>query len=303
MTISIVPLIPGKSLAAQVHGADLLRGLSDTDFSSVAAALDVYPVLVFRGQQSSNGHLVGEEEQLRFARQFGPLDHAYLPKSAIREGAKSAHYGEVSNIGENGEVWSENDRRRWFLMANYFWHSDTSYKTIPTWVTILSAHEVPPVDGHTQFADMRAAWNSLPQELRTLIEPLTAEHSVFHSRGLTGFTDFSAEDRAAAPPAIQPLVRTNPRTAGKSLYLSAHASHIVGWPAEKGQRLLHDLTERATTPDNVYSHDWKVGDVVVWDNSTTMHRATAYDEFRYRRVLKRTSVNEKLPVSTSDVSR
>jgi len=302
MAITTIPLVPGRNLAAEVHGADLMHGLSETDVASVAAALDVYPVLVFRDQML-DGRLLGEEEQLRFARHFGPLDSAYVPKSAVRAGAKSSHYGEVSNLGENGEVWSENDRRRWFLMANYFWHSDTSYKTIPTWVTILSAHEVPPTAGHTQFADMRAAWEALPSDLRTEIEPLCAEHSVFHSRGLAGFTDFTEEDRAAAPPAVQPLVRTNPRTGRKSLYLSAHASHIVGWPVEQGRRLLEELTERATTMENVYSHAWRIGDVVIWDNSTTMHRATAYDEFNHRRVLRRTSVNESQPVVNQHAAR
>jgi alpha-ketoglutarate-dependent 2,4-dichlorophenoxyacetate dioxygenase len=150
---------------------------------------------------------------------------------------------------------------------------------------------------------MRAAWEALPSDLRSEIEPLCAEHSVFHSRGLAGFTDFTEEDRAAAPPAVQPLVRTNPRTGRKSLYLSAHASHIVGWPVEQGRRLLEELTERATTMENVYSHAWRIGDVVIWDNSTTMHRATAYDEFNHRRVLRRTSVNESQPVVNQHAAR
>jgi alpha-ketoglutarate-dependent 2,4-dichlorophenoxyacetate dioxygenase len=302
MTISTKPLVPNAKFVAEILGADLCGGVNAEDFAAIASALDVYSVLVFR-RQLKDGKTIDADAQLRFASQFGPLDSSYVPQVAANERVKAAnpHFGEVSNLDHRGEVWSHEDKRRWFLMANYLWHSDTSYKKVPTWVTLLSAHEVPPIDGQTEFADMRAAWKNLPEEMRRLVAPLFAEHSILHSRGLTGFTAFSDEDRIAAPPVTQPLVRRNPRTGSISLYLSAHASHIVGWPIDKGQQLLQELTERATVSDNVYRHQWQVGDVVIWDNSTTLHRAMPFDEFNHRRVMKRTSVNERAPAVPANV--
>jgi alpha-ketoglutarate-dependent 2,4-dichlorophenoxyacetate dioxygenase len=300
MPVTAHPIRTDTKFAAEIRGVDICRGVEAPDFSAISSFLDEYAVLLFRGQMAG-GKAIDPEAQVKFAAQFGPLDSSYIPQVAVsgREAA-SPHVGEVSNLDDKGQVWSEDDKRRWFLKANYLWHSDTSYKRIPTWVTLLSAHEVPPVEGHTEFADMRAAWRELPIETRRLLAPLFAEHSIFHSRGLTGFTAFSAEDRLAAPPVTQPLVRKNPRTGEHSLYLSSHASHIVGWPIEKGQKLLQELTEQATHAGNVFRHEWQVGDLVIWDNSCTLHRAMPFDEFKHRRVMKRTSVNETAPVLPAD---
>ena len=298
MGIVVRPLVDGKMFGAEILGADLWSGIPEDEFSKVREALDQFGVVVLR-DQIRDGVVIGETEQLRLATQFGPLDKSYVPAAVSKAHNRSgggANYGEVSNISADGGLWSEDDRRRWFLMANFMWHSDTSYKKIPTWVTILTCHVTPPVDGNTEFADMRAAWDDLPQEMKDRVQGLQAEHSIFHSRGMSGFTSFTDEDRAAAPPVPQPLVRTNMRTGRSSLYLSAHASHVLGLPEEESQKLLAELTDFATRPQYVYSHAWRPGDVVLWDNGGTMHRATPYEEFKFKRVLKRTSVNELAPL-------
>lgn len=295
--ISVHPHDAETGFAATITGVNIVDGVPDAEFALLRDALDEYAVLVLRDQEH-DGVIAGEEAQLRFARQFGPLDESYMPKAANRPGATPGglNYGEVSNIQADGKVWDEGDRRRWFLMANFMWHSDTSYKRIPTWVTLLTSHETPPEGGDTEFADMRRAWDDLPQAMKDKVEGLQAEHSIFHSRGQIGFTDFTDEDRAAAPPVVQPLVRTHPRTGRRSLYLSSHASHIIGWPEEDGRALLQELTDFATQPKYVFAHGWRPADVVLWDNGGTMHRATPFPEFKYRRVLKRTSVNELRPL-------
>jgi len=298
--VDVVPFDTSTSFVAEVRGVEISKGVSEEHFTRVRDALDRYAVVALRGQ------LTGDDEldlnaQLRFAKQFGELDSSYIPQSANRAPVKVAHpsYGEVSNVRADGSLWDTDDRRRWFLMANFLWHSDTSFKPVPTWVTFLSAHEAPPEGGDTEFADMRRAYDDLPQAMKDRIEGLQAEHSIFHSRGMVGYDDFTDEDRAAAPPSPQPLVRTNPRTGRKSLYLSSHASHIVGWDRDEGERLLQELTEFATQPKYCFAYKWRNGDIVAWDNGATMHRATQFEEFKYRRVMKRTSVNEPGPLVSS----
>lgn len=281
--------------AAEVTGVSITPGIGPEDFLSVRDAVDNYSVVVLRDQLTG----IPEQDskaQLALAQQFGPLDSSYVPRSAGGGTAVHPSYGEVSNVTADGALWGEGDRRRWFLMANFIWHSDTSYKRIPTWITLLSAHEAPPEGADTEFCDLRRAYYDLSPAMKDKIEGLQAVHSIFHSRGQVGYTDFTDEERAAAPPVPQPLTRINPRTGRKSLYLSSHASHIVGMDEKEGSELLQELTDFATQPQYCYAHKWRNGDIAIWDNSCTMHRATPFPEFKYRRVMKRTSVNELAPL-------
>jgi alpha-ketoglutarate-dependent 2,4-dichlorophenoxyacetate dioxygenase len=283
-----------SEFAAEVGGVKIASGVSPEDFTGVRDALDRYAVVVLRDQLT--GDLDRDARaQLEFAQMFGALDSSYIPSAADRGNAHPS-YGEVSNVTSDGSLWAEGDRRRWFLMANFIWHSDTSFKPVPTWVTLLSAHEAPPEGGDTEFCDLRRAYDDLSPAMKARIEPLRAMHSIFHSRGQVGYTDFTDEERAAAPPVPQPLVRTNARTGRKSLYLSSHASHIVGMDDKDGSALLQELTDFATQPQYCYPHKWRNGDIAIWDNGCTMHRATPFPEFKYRRVMKRTSVNEPGPL-------
>jgi alpha-ketoglutarate-dependent 2,4-dichlorophenoxyacetate dioxygenase len=202
---------------------------------------------------------------------------------------------DVSNLDENGEILPEDDRRRLFRLANEMWHTDSSFVPRGARYSLLHAIVVPPRGADTEFTDMRAAYDSLPSQTKQLIEDLVAEHSTFHSRGLVGykFTEEELTRRSATP---QYLVQMHPSTGRKSLYLASHASHVVGWPVEKGRALLRELTEHATQRQFVYTHKWREGDLVIWDNRCTMHRATRFEDDTLRRDLRRTTVRGDLPL-------
>ncbi|MGE4239443.1 TauD/TfdA dioxygenase family protein [Ramlibacter sp.] len=289
-TLTVTPIQP--SFGATVEDVRLGDELDDAVVESIRQALDRHLVLVFPGQHDFSG-----EQQVRFAAHFGPLDVSAMKTLSKDLGRPMANqsYGEVSNVDAEGKIWSSQSRRRLFLMANQLWHTDTSYKEIPTRVTFLWAREVTPTGGETEFADMCAAWEALPAERQRSLIGLRAVHSLFHSRGLVGFTDFSDEERAAFPPVAHPLVRKH-ASGRTALYLSSHASHIEGMPYEEGSRLLQELTEHATKERFVLSHTWRQGDLVIWDDSATLHRGRPYDEFKDRRVLQRTSANEAQPL-------
>jgi alpha-ketoglutarate-dependent 2,4-dichlorophenoxyacetate dioxygenase len=293
MSCIVTPIGPRSDFVAEINGMTLGATIRDEDFKIIREALDHYAVIAIR-DQVKDGQIFDEIQQLSLARRLGPVDEAFVPAAA--RGSGKASYGDVSNVTPEGKIWDGDSRRRAFLLANQLWHSDTSYKRVPTWATLLTAHVVPPEDGGTQFSDMRAAWDDLPEERKTELEKLSLEHDIFYSRSSVGFNDFTADERAAQPPVQQPLVRRNPRSGRRSLYLSSHASQVVGMPEGEGRALIKELTDFATQPAYCYTHEWRVGDVVIWDNSSTMHRAMPFKEFEFPRVLKRTSVNELGPV-------
>jgi alpha-ketoglutarate-dependent 2,4-dichlorophenoxyacetate dioxygenase len=169
------------------------------------------------------------------------------------------------------------------------WHSDSSFRAVPAKYSLLSARIVNPVGGNTEFADMRAAYDSLDADVKAEIDGLICEHSQMHSRGSLGLLDYSDEEKEMFKPVRQSLVRVHPVTRRKSLYLSAHAGGIIGMPAPQARILLKDLNEHATQTKFVYVHKWQVNDLVMWDNRQTMHRVRRYDETRPRD-MRRTTV-------------
>jgi alpha-ketoglutarate-dependent 2,4-dichlorophenoxyacetate dioxygenase len=201
---------------------------------------------------------------------------------------------DVSNVDADGHLLPADDRRRQYSLSNRLWHTDASFVDPPGRYSLLSARVVPPAGADTEFADMRAAWDALPEDLKQVCAPLRAHHSIAYSRETLGFS-FSPEERERLRGVEQPLVRTNAATGRRSLYLASHASAIVGWPLAEGRLFLRDLTEHATQRDFVYRHAWRAGDLVIWDNRATMHRATPFEDKRYRRDLRR--------VTTLDVPR
>jgi alpha-ketoglutarate-dependent 2,4-dichlorophenoxyacetate dioxygenase len=178
------------------------------------------------------------------------------------------------------------NRKRMYSLGNRLWHTDASFQDPPGRYSMLSAKVVPPVAADTEYADMRAAYDALPEEQTARLEGLRVHHSIAHSRQTLGF-EFSESEQDALRGAIHPLVRTIPRSKRRSLYLASHASRIVDWPVPEGRLLLRELIEHATQPRFVYRHHWRVGDLVIWDNRATMHRATPFDDARYRRELRR----------------
>jgi alpha-ketoglutarate-dependent 2,4-dichlorophenoxyacetate dioxygenase len=293
MTISVTALHP--LFVGNVSGVDLRDPVDQETFCKIAQALDRYAVLIFRGQPLT------DEQQIAFSCLFGPLETAV---GSMRKDRKS-RLGErlladVSNLDGNDKIRAASDPWRLMQLANQLWHTDSSFKRVPGKLSFLSAHELPPAGGDTEFADLRAAYDALDATTKERIEDLVAEHSMFHSRSLLGYTDFTEEERAAFPPVPQSLVRVHPGSGRKTLYLASHASHIIEWPVEQGHALLGSLTEFSTQPQFVYQHHWRLNDLVVWDNRCTLHRARPYDDAGHRRDMRRTTVEDTGPTLDQD---
>jgi alpha-ketoglutarate-dependent 2,4-dichlorophenoxyacetate dioxygenase len=247
--------------------------------------MDRYAVLVFHDQPLT------DEQQLAFTRSLGDIEHAI--GTGLREQYRlPTTFADVSNLDVNNRVFPRDSRTRLFSLGNRLWHSDSSFKVVPAKYSLLHARAIPSKGGNTEFADMRAGYDALDQETKDRVADLICEHSQLYSRSLLGFTDFTDEERERFKPVRQVLVRTHPGHGRKSLYLSSHAGGIVGWPVPEARAFLRDLNEVATQREFVYSHRWRVGDLVMWDNRQTMHRARPFPEHEPRDVRRTTLMGE-----------
>jgi alpha-ketoglutarate-dependent 2,4-dichlorophenoxyacetate dioxygenase len=205
---------------------------------------------------------------------------------------KRNELSDISNVDANGERMAENDKRRLLQKPARLWHSDNSFRSPPGLFTFLAAKIVPPEGGNTEFSDMRAAYDALPQAMRDRVAGLEVRHSLDWSREQAGAPPMSDSEKANIPESVQPLVRFHPGSGRTSLYLSSHGRDVLGLGDAEGRALLEELNAFATQPEFVYSHKWRDGDFVIWDNRTTMHRATPFPEDKYRRDMRRTSVED-----------
>ena len=261
----------GPCFAAEMDGLDLSRALTPEEVAAVHAGMDEHAVLIFHDQR------IDDDQQLAFTRSLGDIEHAIgTSLRAPDEYRLPTTFADVSNLDQHNRVFARDDRRRLFAIGNRLWHSDSSFKVTPAKYSLLHARSIPSKGGNTEFADMRAAYDALDAETRAEIDELVCEHSQIFSRQQLGFTDFTEEERERFKPVRQVLVRTHPSTGRKSLYLSSHAGTIVGWPVPEARSFLRDLVEHATQREFVYSHKWRVGDLVMWDNRRTMHRARPF---------------------------
>jgi alpha-ketoglutarate-dependent 2,4-dichlorophenoxyacetate dioxygenase len=282
----------GPCFAAEAEGVDMTRPLSPEDAAAIHAGMDTYAVLVFHDQR------IDDEQQLAFSRSLGELEHAIgTSLRAPDEYRLPTTFADVSNLDKDHKVLARDDRRRLFAIGNRLWHSDSSFKTIPAKYSLLHARSIPSKGGNTEFADMRAAYDALDGETKAQVEDLICEHSQLFSRAQLGFTDFTDEERARFKPVRQRLVRTHPVTGRKSLYLSSHAGSILGWPVPEARAFLRDLVEHATQRQFVYAHAWRVGDLVMWDNRRTMHRARPFPAHEPRD-MRRTTLAGDQPTVT-----
>jgi len=288
MSITIKPFDPmaRPGFAAEVAGIDLASPLQPAEVAAVHDGMNRFGVLVFRGQRLTDA------QQLVFSRQLGPLEEATGDIAAPQDRRLSMDLGDISNLDKNNEVLPREDRRRLFGLGNQLWHSDSSFKPVPAKYSILSARTIPSEGGNTEFADMRAGYESLDAEAKAEVRDLICQHSQIFSRGILGFTDFTDAERVKWTPVRQRLVRRHPMTGGLSLYLSAHAGGIDGWPMPEARAFLRDLNEQATQRAFVYAHVWRPHDVVMWDNRVTMHRARRYDATQVRDMRRTTLTNE-----------
>jgi alpha-ketoglutarate-dependent 2,4-dichlorophenoxyacetate dioxygenase len=270
--------------AAEVTGIDLTEPLSQDDVASIEAAMDEYAVLVFPDQKLT------DQQQIDFTRNFGELE-GYNTPGHIRKQTDSrlgAGIVDFSNLDKSGAIMSDQDRVWFFKLGDRLWHSDSSFRPIPAKYSLLSGRVIPSWGANTEFADMRAAYDALDERTKAVVENLIAEHSLAFSREAIGFNDLTPEERTAFRPIRQRLVRTHPVTGRKSLFLSAHAGTILGWTVPEARMFLRDLTEFATHERFVYAHEWRVDDLVIWDNRTTMHRARRFDRNEVRDVRRTT---------------
>jgi alpha-ketoglutarate-dependent 2,4-dichlorophenoxyacetate dioxygenase len=267
--------------AGEVSGINLRTVADRSALDEIRAGMDDFAVLVFRDQPLSDA------EQIAFAQRFDGRLHsntgaAVLGKNRFGNEALT----DISNVDEKGGLLAPGDRRRMYGLGNRLWHTDASFQDPAGRYSMLHARVVPPVPADTEFADMRAAYAELDADTKATIADLRAHHSIAYSRSTLGF-EWSEKEAEQLKGAVHPLVRVNPRTKRRSLYLASHASHIIGWPVPEARLFLRELGEHATQRRFVYRHAWRVGDLVIWDNLATMHRGLAYDDTRYRRELRR----------------
>jgi len=283
----VVPV--SESFAAEVGDIDLAQPLETEQFADIAAAFDRYSVLVFPDQHLSI------DQHLDFARNFGPLEttiHAARSDATLRVRAEIA---DVSNLGPGDQIWGEESRKRMFEMGNRMWHTDSSFRRLPAKASLLYARSIPPVGGQTEFADLRAGYDALADEMKQRLRGLVAEHAIMYSRKKLGFTDFSDEENQTLPPVPQALVRRHAGSGRMGLYLASHAGRILGIADEEGQALLQQLIDHATQRQFVYTHRWRLHDLVMWDNRCTMHRGKGYDDLRWPRDMQRATVSDIAP--------
>ncbi|MBV9523376.1 MAG: TauD/TfdA family dioxygenase [Alphaproteobacteria bacterium] len=289
MTLSIGPADPSRpDFVGEVAGIDLARPVGPDAIAAIEAGMDRFAVLVFHDQ-----HL-DDAQQVAFSRHFGPLEEASGDIQQREQRRLGMEVNDISNLDRHSQVLARDDRRRLFSLGNQLWHSDSSFKPTPAKYSLLSARIIPQSGGNTEFADMRAAYDTLDEETKIAVADLICEHSQIYSRGILGFTDFTEEERRKWAPVPQRLVRRHPVTGRRSLFLSAHAGAIRGWPVPEARALLRDLTEHATQRERVHAHRWRQFDLVIWDNRVVMHRGRRYDAGAVRD-MHRTTVADVAP--------
>ena len=283
MSATVWPV--ADTFVAEIGDVDLSKPLSDADFRVVEDAFERYAVLIFPDQ------VLSQDQHIAFARRFGPIDRSMIVEV---EGAKARVPGEiadVSNLDSRGEILAPDNRLRQFQLGNQLWHTDSAFKHVPAKASLLYQRSIAQTGGQTEFADMRAAWDALPDAMKRKVEGLVAEHAIAYSRAKLGFAMTENELRAL-PPVRQVLVRHHPVSGRTSLYLAAHAGRIVGMTDPAGKALLAELMAFATQRQFVHTHRWRVNDVVMWDNRCTMHRGRAFDDQRWKRDAQRATVED-----------
>jgi alpha-ketoglutarate-dependent 2,4-dichlorophenoxyacetate dioxygenase len=283
MAITVAPIT--DTFAAEIGDIDLSRPLSAEDAEAVKQAFWTYSVLIFPEQK------LEAEQHLDFARIFGPLESSIMlyGDAPVRTRPEIA---DVSNLNHKDEIWGKESRLRMFQLGNRLWHTDSSFKKLPALCSLLYARSIPPVGGHTEFADQRAGYDALPEAMKRKLEGLVAEHCIAYSRARLGFTQFVDSEKMNLPPVPQMLVRTIPQNGRKSLYVASHAGRVLGMSEEDGKKLIDDLIAHTSQRQFVYTHRWRVGDLVMWDNRCTMHRGKDFDDLRYRRDMQRATVSD-----------
>ena len=287
MELDLHPLHP--VFAAEVRGVDLRLAPSPELCAAIDRAMDQYAVLVLRDQQ------LDDEQQMAFGRAMGPLEPMPAQVGMEKQRLKHRELVDISNLEVDDTLLAADDRRRMFNLGNQLWHTDSSFKATPAKYSMLHARVIPPEGGETEFADMRAAWDALPEKMQARLKPMVCDHSLIYSRALLGFDAFTEEERAGFAPVPQRLVRRHAGSGRLSLFLASHIGTIHGMPRPEAMMLIRDLTEHATQREFVYSHTWRLHDLVIWDNRCTLHRGRTFDDQRYKRDMRRITLQDSAP--------
>lgn len=264
------------TLGAVVTGVRL-NDLDDATFAKIEDAWHSHGVLVFPEQALT------DDEQIEFSRRFGSLE------KLITEKAANPDIAPLSNVRPDGSLIEPGGSYALFLLGNTFWHTDSSFKRVPSKASLLSARTVPSDGGETEWADMRAAYDALDDATRADLEDAVGVHSYRYSQGLVGGVDvLSEEEWKALPPVEHPVIRTHPATGRKNLYIGRHASHIAERDVEESRALLNRLVEDAAQPPRVFRHCWSEGDIVIWDNRCVLHRGMTWPDDQARTMARTT---------------
>jgi len=265
--VSLQPLF-----AAEVRGLDLRKPLANAEVEAIENAISHYAVLLFRDQ------LIDDDEHAQFTRNFGPIDAGLTLANAPRkQRLNNTDVIDLANMDADGNVYPPDHARNVSLIANQMWHSDSSFKNPPAKYSVLCGIDVPGKGGETEFADQRAAYDALDDQMKSELEGLVAEHWAFHSRNLLGNGGYTPAGIEQLPAVDWPLVQTVPESGRKTLFLGVHTREIRGWATAPARMYLMDLLEHATQREFVYRHTWRNGDVLMWDNRCTLHRGRRYD--------------------------
>ena len=272
----------GRTFFAEVRGLDLREHLSDATIAAIRAAWMEHGVLVFPDQRLS------DEQQIAYSRRFGPLEEDLMDATKF--------VANLGNVDEDGTLRDPASLKSRFLRANQLWHSDSAYFPAAAKLSFLNGRVIEPDmrGGETQWADMRAAWDELPDDKKRLIDGKVAIHDMQTSRKKTGRL-LSPEERAKWPPVQHAMVRVHEETGRKALYVGSQATSLIDWSEADSQALFAELMAFATQDRFVHTHTWRPWDLVCWDNRRLVHRQVPFDEARYRRVMFRTTVRGSGP--------
>ena len=270
-----------SDFGARVTGLDLGAGLSASAVSEIDRAIDDFSFLWFPEQS------VSDDMQLAFTKLLGEPEpsHVKLGQEGVIE-----YFITIGNVQDDGSVFGKDHPKTRFLTGNNMWHSDSSFREVPTYVSIMCAYEVPGEGGMTQYVSQRAAYNRLTEKTQVDIDPLIAIHDYVFSRSKVSDDAVTPSHANSLPPVRQKLVRKNPATGERNFYVGSHAREIEGWGFAESRDLLDDLLMRTTEKEHIYEHIWSPGDLVIWDNRCLLHRGSGYDADKYRRRMRQTRV-------------
>jgi len=275
------------SFGARVTGVDLSGPLTERHLAAISDAMDTYSVLCFPDQKMSDA------AHLALTQGLGEPEPNHVTFGATGE---IVYFATIGNVIDAEKKKGNADPHTRYQSGNNLWHSDSSFRLVPAKFSINHAYEVPGEGGVTEYVSQRAAYAALPESMQATIDPLRVLHDYVFSRSQVAPVD--PNHAASLPPIEHRLVRTNPKNGSKNYYVGSHARSIVDFSGIDGRKLIDELVERATAPEQIYAHQWQVGDTVIWDNRCVLHRGLGYDADRWRRLMRQTRVSGGGPTLT-----